>query len=99
MREKAIPEQHTERIAPLRVCRRCLAAYFSSIDNVVVHQRRDVDRFKNDCQLVVIVFNPAGSTTGKKSQCRTDPFPGGIENVGDVGLHRRIKGLGLGPDS
>jgi hypothetical protein len=99
VREEAIAEEHAEGIPPFGIGGGCLAADLGSVDDVVVNEGGDMNELENDRELVVIVRDLAGRTARKKGEGRTDPFAGGVENVGDVGLDRRIKGVGLLADA
>ena len=68
-------------------------------DDVIVNERGDMDQLEDDGKLVMIVVDPAGGTPGEESKSGTYPFARGVQNVGHVRFHGRVKLLGLSADA
>ena len=99
LREKAIAEQHAERISPARVHGRLRAAAFGFIHDVVVHQGGDVNQLHDHRQVHVAGGDPATGAAAQKRDERPQPFAAAADRISDVTFDRRIELRGLLDDT
>ena len=98
MREKPVAEQDAERISPARVKGRLRPAPFRFVDNIVVHQRRDVNQFHDHGKIDMFRFDRANCSAGQQRDQWAQSFSAATDCVTDITLDRRIETRGLADD-
>ena len=91
MREETVAQQNAERISPARVYGGPRAPTLGLVQDVVVHQRGDVNEFNDNGKIDMFRIDFAGRAAGQKGKQRTQTLPAAANGVGYIAFDVGVK--------
>ena len=72
--EETITKENAQSVTPLGICCGSLSANLGSIDDIIVHQSGHMDQFEDHGQLIVLICDLPGRSSGEEGQGRAYAF-------------------------